>query len=445
MAVLGRKNLGLAIGSRSIGVAELSADKPHTALFQFEEGELKNPAELGKKFAAFLKQKGFSSSQAVAGVPAQWLMLKDKQVPPAAPIAVASILRIQAERDFSMEPSALALDYIDAGASGTARPVVLTAILRERLEGIKALAKSAGLKLQAVTGTTLALTAVSGKSPLIYLSENGAEFAAKRANGLPLLRYMTGTAALETGEAGMKTLAMELRRTLALQSSESDAAALVMIDDANLIDAEELSDEINMAVVEGNLPGAQGTERGALALAGLRSGQLAFDFLHSRLEIKPQTKLSSKVIWAAVAGLVVFAGGGFLLLDDWQNSEEVAMLQQKREEMKPHEEDSKNFIGRLNKVRTWYDRRPDYLECLRAITLCFPEDGRVWTSNLSLREDMRGVITGRAADEKSVLEVMDKLKSSKAISNVKMLNMHGSGTKGGEITFAIGFVYVGAS
>ena len=45
---------------------------------------------------------------------------------------------------------------------------------------------------------------------------------------------------------------------------------------------------------------------------------------------------------------------------------------------------------------------------------------------------------------KSVLDVLDKLKSSTALKEVKLLHMRGTAAKESQVTFAISFVFLGA-
>src|SRR5205814_9150368 len=101
--------LGLAVGERSIIAAEISIGRDRkqvkrTAAFIFPaDASLEKPEELGTSLAQFLRQNNFSTSRAVIGVPARWLMARDKDIPPATPEAAASTLRLQAERRSSAE------------------------------------------------------------------------------------------------------------------------------------------------------------------------------------------------------------------------------------------------------------------------------------------------------------------------------------------------------
>lgn len=460
MALRGRKSLGIALGSRSLQVAEVHAaggvfQFVRAAEFKFgDDDSLQDPVALGKKLSQFLKQQEFSAHQAVAGLPAQWMMLKEKALPPAPPEAMASMLLIQAERDFSLEPSALALDYIPSRTAG--QEVVLVAALRERLVQVQTLAKSAGLKLLSVTGTTLALSEAAQHDNVFYFGSNGAELVTRGKDQLPRLRHISSSTVASKSSAypAAAQLAGELRRGIALSQRSNESAQMMYFDDIGVESdvVNDLSAEMKTPLTHGerfknlNVKGfapAHAAGSTALALCSFQPALAPVDFLNSRLTVRPPPKINSRVIWGTVAGIVLALGAGYMLLDWQQSAAEVASLREQRDDMKENLEKAKDFISRVNATRTWYESRPNYLECLRAITLCFPEEGRVWTTSVSLREDMRGMLSGLATDERHVLEVLDKLKASPSFSGVKMLQMRGAGAKNSEISFGVSFVFTG--
>ena len=110
------KVLGVAIGERSLLVAEVVAgDRPEVkrlAEFVYPEGiSPHKPEELGTALAEFLRENKFSAKSAVFGLPARWLVVKAKEVPPADPSTLANLLRLQAEGEFSSELKDLVYDY----------------------------------------------------------------------------------------------------------------------------------------------------------------------------------------------------------------------------------------------------------------------------------------------------------------------------------------------
>ncbi|MCY3023882.1 MAG: hypothetical protein NTW87_33300 [Planctomycetota bacterium] len=463
MALLGRKSLGLVLGSHCMQVAEISGGSGGCRLLRSAEfllGEadsLQDPAALGRKLGQFLKEQGFSATQATVGLPAQWLMLKERTLPPATAEMTHSMLLIQAERDFSLEPADLTLDYVPGQATDEGQAVMLVAALRERVEQVRALAEAAGLRLQVITASTLALAAASQRADVLYFGPNGAELVTRGGDGLPRLRHIApGSVVRNRGsQSAALELAGELRRAVALSQRSGGPSEITVWDDIGIEPAllRELAAEMKMpvtlgerfqaAAVEGLAP-THAAAGAAVALCQFIPALAPVDLLHSRLAVKPPPKLSSRVIWSSVAVVALLAGAAYMIVDWRQSAVEVAGLRQTRDEMKENVEAAKGFIARVTTAHTWYERRPNYLECLRTVTLCFPEEGRAWASSISVREDMRGILTGRAVDEKSVLDVLDRLKSSRALASVKMLHMRGTGTKSAEVSFGMSFVFQGA-
>jgi hypothetical protein len=469
MTFLPRKSLGLAFSSQSLQVAELSvAGKTcrflRAAEFTFGAGDsLQQPAQLGKKLAQFLKANRFSARQAVLGLPAQWLMLKEVTVPPASGEALAGMLRLQAERDFSMEPEALISDYLASPpglAAGVAQPVVLAAALRERIEQMRQVAQAAGVKPMAITVTALALAALSPNSNALYFGANGAELAVRRSNGLPRLYHLASC----QGGLDPAQLAGELRRALLeLAPGVGQARELPVWDDlgisgglleklpadarARLVPVKNFKAAAWNGMAEVS-PGAAGGS--ALALCLFQPGLAGLDFLHSRLAVAPPSKLKGKAVWGAAAGAALLFAAGALLLDCRESMEQVAQQKGQLEGLEKSAAEARNFIGRFKMAEAWYNRRPNYLACLRALTLRLPEDGSIWASSLNLREDMRVVLTGFAADEKSVLDFVDRLKKAGAkpksrpeFAEIKIDHTRSAEAKNSEISFSVSFVFEG--
>lgn len=449
---MARKSLGLAFSNRAIHVAEVQSSGEAFSLLRtfalpLDENELqKDAAAVGKKLAVALKEKQFSAREAVAGIPAQWLMVKEKNLPPATPDILAGMLRIQAERDFSFDPDALTIDYVAGSTGEQGQSVVLAATLRERVNAIAGIAAAAGLKLQSIAPTAAALSYVSGAKSGLYLGANGVELVSE-TNGVRIPRHIATPACWDDAA----TLPGELRRLAVFQPTLFAASEWTVWDDCGLESAQiqQLGKEAGLALrpihsLKGVTVPVASAGAAALGLARLSGAALPLDFLHSRLTVKPASKLTRRNTWGLVAAGVLLLVGGYLVYDWRSLASDVSELRGTRDSMKESVAASKAFIDRVGFTKTWYERRPNYLECIRTITLCYPEEGKVWTSNLTMREDMRGILTGRAVDEKSVLDVLDKMKASKSLADVKMLHMRSSGTKNTEITFSISFTYQGA-
>jgi Tfp pilus assembly PilM family ATPase len=183
---VGNKVLGLAVGQKSILVAEVSSKGGRFAVtrvgeFTFPDGiPLSNPEALGGAFKEFLKAKQFSARSAVMGLPAKRLLTRRKEVPPASPAVVASTLRMQTEAEFSAELDNLVIDYAGHASTAEASTVLVVATQRVGVDELSAMARAAGVKLHGITSTTAALGRATSRLPggdglVLNLGSAGAE------------------------------------------------------------------------------------------------------------------------------------------------------------------------------------------------------------------------------------------------------------------------------
>jgi hypothetical protein len=144
---------------------------------------------------------------------------------------------------------------------------------------------------------------------------------------------------------------------------------------------------------------------------------------------------------AIVAGAVLLVL--IAMVVSWKiNISEVARLRGTLAGMQADIDAARDVVDKVSDARGWYSQRPRVLDCLRALTRVFPEEGRVWTSNLALSEEMTGIISGKANDEDSIIEVMDKMKKSDAFSDVQMIYMRDGGKDNREVSFSMSFVFI---
>jgi len=99
-------------------------------------------------------------------------------------------------------------------------------------------------------------------------------------------------------------------------------------------------------------------------------------------------------------------------------------------------------VERVAGTESWRAGRPSFLECLRDVTLAFPPDGRIWATSVAVREDMRGVISGKAADAGAVVALLDDLRRNAAFRDVKLVHMREAGGESRQIAYAVSLVFV---
>ena len=79
------------------------------------------------------------------------------------------------------------------------------------------------------------------------------------------------------------------------------------------------------------------------------------------------------------------------------------------------------------------------LDSLLDFTHAFREEERIWATSFNLRENGKGTLSGKAADQKTILTVLDRLKKQKRLSFVTIVDSRETDTRTHEWTFTLSF------
>jgi len=500
--------LGLAVGEKSILIAEVSAstggfavttpDQPevpkpfeatHLAEFVFPKGVgLQDGEALGTALTQFLKDSGISVRHAVVGIPAKWVVVKTKQVPPAEPPVIAESLRLQAEGDFSVALSDLVYDYAGQTSTAETRQVLLMATPKRFIDQVQALAKAARLDLVAVTPSAASLGWATNRScrdaMVLSLGAAGAEFTAQCGTSPSVLRHLgpvpvTGPGPLFLSElrrtASMVPTAPPFAKPLDPEAVTNPAAAngngkpgireLIVWNGFSLDKSarQVVGDSLGMPVRAGDLAtlgvcasgSASAAEPGhfapavALALSGLADAAKdgSVNFLHSRLAAPQKPLVDRRIVWAAGIGLLLLLVGGFSLHEQHQEQAELDRETNTYAGLQQSLVAATSEVGKIAYARQWQGGNPRYVTALRDLTNVIPDDGLTYLLSFELHEDkdkiLRGTLSGKSRDNNSVMAVQKSMTVSKNFKDVHetMQSKH-SGTGPGT-TFTLSFEYVG--
>jgi len=473
-----RKMLGLAVTSRSITAVEVvPADAggraTRAAEFVFPDGAgLAQPVPLGKALRQFLRQQGFSASRCVIGMAANWLTAKAKTLPPGLGESIPGILSLMVEREYASERKELAFDYALGPSTAAEQSALVVAAPRRVLDQLTTMAGAAGLTVMGITGSTMAL-ACSGEVTddheqlVLHLFGQGAELAIRAGGGLRMMRRLPLTVPTEersdrpAANGWLRELTDEMRRVVALLPGGGEHRAgrqlLVWDETHHAPDVGRLlSEQLALPVTVCERPagleptgadcpsaGAQCSAAAAMALAGLRGRMPAVDLLHSRLSPARTLAIGRKLAWAAAMVAALAVAGTVLALDWRQGRREAAALKTRLEAMGQDLAAARNVIDRVTFARPWYDRRSSYLDCMRELTLAFPEEGLIWATSLGIQEDMRVLLSGKAVSESAVLDVLDRLTANPKLSDIEPQYIRKAGRQGREVAFAVSLTFMG--
>ncbi len=468
-----KKVLGLAVEDNQILLAELHqiADRyrvVHTETFPLPpESGITEPDLWAANLHEFLRTHHFSAKEAVLGLPAKWLLVQESEIPTVANESLGGVVQLMAEREFSLEMNDLVLDYTTSTTTGVNCRLLVMATLRQRMEQILTAVRAAGLKVLSVTSSSLVLFPSSNPSSAaarftVYLRSGYAEIVEQNGVGFRSVKHVSFPQP-EDREADTTPLGLfqQLNNYFALTPQPSGSAkkeSLIIWDgtEPQGVCLETLEqhlkrpfeirsglDELNQQNWE--WPNAPESGRYVapvfLAAAGLQAEPVSIDFLNSKVDIHTKTSHKKPLLYSAAAVAVVLL---LVLSMAWswhQDSRAIAEMTVQLEEHKAEIEVAEELAQKISSVRSWYASRPKVLDCMLELTKAFPEQGTIWVSSLGLREDMRGIITGKSQNEAAFLDVLDKLNDNNVFSYPKMLYLRNTGRNSRDLAFAIDFLY----
>jgi len=464
--------LGLAIDDSGVVAAEVSvrAGRPEirrTASMAFDEKlSSHNAKDLGQRLRNFLRENHLSSKRAIVGIPTKWIVTKEIVAPPATPDALAGMLSIQAERAFSLNASELIFDYCGRTSTSEKSTVLLVATQRQVVNQLKELTDAAGLQVRSITVSTLAFGKhLSQGGPQqrygLYSRPTYCEFWSQSNGRLRSIQHVPMASA--DGAAERTELLASTIQRLVLLSSEQDQSPpheITMYDASNLPDGivdrlhKELAPQIDIR--NGNteiLPNKTGSTdssensqsiaAASLAITTLSAGKLSVDFLNPHIGLKKKSGRGRLTRWAAVAALILIVGVGAVIADWHAKRADIAACSERLESISEDAAAAREMVDRMSYAGSWTSRRPEFLECIRQLTLAFPESPRVWATSLALSEQAEGSLVGKAVDEASFYEVLDKIKQNNAFSNVMTMHVRNAGGSSMEKEFAVTFKFRG--
>lgn len=464
--------LGMAIDDSGIVAAEVCTrsgrrEIRHTGVFEFEEKLSQGNAKvLGQKLRQFLRANHFSSRRAVVGIPAKWVVTREIVAPPAAPDVLAEMLGIQAERAFSLNANELIFDYCGSTGASEKNQVLLVAAQRQIINQVREMTEAAGLQVRTVTISAMALgRSLSGAGPQrrygLYTRPNYCEFWSQSNGRLRSVKHVPVTETKIAVSDQVEHLASTIQRLILLSSEQNQSPPY----EVTLYDARGVSDGIvnrlgeqlagQITVSDGNprlfdeadtsevSDNAQSIAAAALAMDSLGDEKCSIDFLNPRIGRGKKSDRTRIVSWASIAA-VIFVVAIAAFIADWHSKRtDIATCTVQLEQLADDITAAREMVDRISYASSWTSQKPQFMECLRQLTLAFPPISGVWATSLALSEEAEGSLVGKAVDEASFYDVLNNIKENSAFSGVMMTHLRDAGGSSGEKEFAVTFKFKG--
>ncbi len=495
------KILGISLGEQSLLAAEVTQGEKlevkRLAEFVYPAGvSFAQPAALGAAFAEFLRSKQFTAKSAVVGIPAKWLAVKSKDVPPADASTLATILRLQAEGDFSAELKALVYDYAGLTTSGESSSVMLIATPKKYVDAAVEFCVAAKLSAVAVTPSVVALSSATsraiGKDAMVLaVASDGTEFAAQDGESTIAVRTLRSATTGEVRRAVSGVPASAGMAVIGSASSDVGSQRELVLWDGVGVDSEWLGRGLGVTIraadlaalgVDASLAAANGAMTAgvsngsiatgspgqgasvyvghrkfaaavAVAIESLGDRTATIDFLHSRLAAPKKPLLPRWAVYtgAAVVALIVCVVLAYSNLESQQ--QQFASDKAKIEKMKGEIAAADAFVSKVTFAQAWHTGAARYLACVRDLTKALPDDMVTYATNVQVHEitqlvkgksvqtgNLFGTLYGKTADQQRVQTVLDGIKGLPSFTDVKLGGTQDAG-RGREVSFSITFTY----
>ncbi|MCK4998232.1 MAG: PilN domain-containing protein [Anaerohalosphaera sp.] len=402
-------------------------------------------------FLEFMRDNGFKCDRAVVGLSGKHAVGTAMQMPPLKDMSMLpGILRFNLEKQTMLHSDDTLIDY--SGTPGSAAgSIFVVSVLKKKIDAIKKVLLAARVKPVSLTLRVLAAepSDVSGLTCQIVVEPGSTEIAVMQNGQIKTMRYIPLSVAGPSDVSVARKVSGEFGNLLAGQAASNTPVRVRLVnnsDHSGLRQAiADISDKIQF--VEPDQQIDYGDCSGScclaadLALKYLSDEKYQIDLLNSHINDKKESSLRKYLPRAIAVAAILLAAIAYLILDWRSDVDAVASYKNQIELIAEEVKEAQNVIDRVSYARKWYDKTPRYLEDLKELTLLFPERGDVWLNSLAVDEEFDQVITGKAVEERAVLDVLNKIEQSEHFTNVKMLYIRQTAKNSEVVSFAINFQY----
>lgn len=447
--------LGLALhGSRLDGMLVKRSNGSMQVLKTFHATLALDPltgdAELvGREIRNHLDQAGIRERRCVVTLPLSWVLTLPTEVPDMPDEDVASFLEIEAERGFPYGLESLSVGKSVFRASNGKRFATQVAVPRNHLDQLDRALKAAQLRTVSITlGSAVLQDPVKDSSNgvmALVLGEGSVDLQITCAGGVAVLRSLDSVFESEAAPSRLSTdlLVREIKITLGQLPAEfrdsvkrvrvfgrGETARRFQYEAVGRLDAMGLKVELVEAyagnefakTLPSNVEVSPAFSAAARCITGVPP---LMEFLLPKVSAFQQFTnrfASKKVGWigAAAAAIVLLVGGAFAV-----QQYKLSKLRDQWTAMSPQVRDLEDMQALIRRFRPWFDTSFRNLTVLRKVTEAFPEDGVVTAKTVEIRDVSAVSCSGTASDNQSLLRMLEQLRASKDVRDLKVDNIRG--------------------
>ena len=447
--------LGLALhGSRLEGVLVKRSNGSMQVQKSFSAALALNPLTgdpelVGREIRNHLEQAGIRERRCAVCLPSGWALTLPTEVPDMPDEDVPGFLEIEAERSFPYGLDALSIARSVYRSVTGKRFATQIAIPRNHLVQLERALKAAKLRPASFTLGVCVLQSpekdFSNGVLALALGDGSVDLQVTCSGGVVLMRSLDSVFESEGVQHRLSTdlLLREIKITLGqLPGDFQDSVRRVRVfgrgeavrrfisDAAPRLELMRLKTELVEAYAPNeytkSLPaGVEVSPALSVAARCVTGVPPMFDFLPPKVSALQQLTgrfSSKKVGWiGAAAALVLLLVGGAFLVQQFQ----LLNLLGKWSSMEKKVRDLEYMQVQIRRFRPWFDNSFRTLTVLRKVTEAFPEDGVVTAKTLEIRDVSSVSCSGVANDNQALLKMLDQLRASKDVHDLKVDNIRG--------------------
>lgn len=445
--------LGIVLYEQTIGVCEVEhKDRSYVVRksgeYTLPKGvTIDNLASDSVDFKAFLKENGFRSKYAVIGLAAKQMISTQLQLPRIEdPQVRHDTIKINLERKLEIDFSDIVFDY-DSAQKLDQGTISIVMLLRKKLLQVKELLRAVKITPVQITSTSLGLDLETQAGVTCHVIEYPASFelCLLRDNCLIAFQHVAKESELRLDIESARKIARQVSR-ICLSSGVTDSIhyCIQSPDDELYSNNKELLGIFGKAEFRNLKSTADCKLFGpAAALAGnlLVTQTERLNFLNGRHEEHKPTRLSQWIRKGVLPAAVVLILIGLFLSGWYSDTKQIKAHQQELDAMKAEVQEAQTMIDWVTFSKRWFEKKPDHLDILRELSLSFPQNSNIWLTSLAVDGSMNQILSGRAINEQSVLDVAESLRSKDMFDDVKILYIRKMGQGTDIMTFAINLKY----
>jgi hypothetical protein len=380
-----------------------------------------------------LRQCGITDTRAALLIPRGQALMRDLELPEGAPDELVSMVRFQVEREMPLPLEQIRYSYVETGRAGGKVRIQVAAVPRDVLEPALAALEGAGVKVTGVYVSSfglLCLWPAGEPSAMVEVAAGEAEIMVVDGGRMAFSR----TAPLLDGVLP-EMVADEVTRTLQAYNARSGREVRKVVLAGQGARADEMAagmrDRMEREVSQVG-PGDLETVCAAGICVGLLRSTPLPDLLRPPSVVR-KFRITRVHKWAA--GILLGAVGLFLAFQLALSSRQGA-LERRREELRTLEPRAAEVsrMGQQTAVaHQWYRDRRDWVRIFDALCQVVRRES-LWLTSATFEENGAVRLTGKARDEKHVVEFTTALKKTEPFKDfvVKIENRkHNSAEKSG--------------